>query len=146
MNRSTASDTKKLNRAKIQMIRRSGSFPSVDTTKGQTNSHQHIAVTDKPKTPDIALFKLCALPLSIVPFQPEVDIEFENFQLHKQMGLLIFPLTPQRNDAKDQEHCFDSNERPVSVRLYRRDNHQEARKAALRERLAATLAEFGVKL
>jgi hypothetical protein len=38
------------------MTRRSGSFLSVDTTKGQINAHQHIAVTDMPKTPDIALF------------------------------------------------------------------------------------------
>ena len=108
-NRSPASETKNHNSVEIQMIRRSGSFPSVDTAKGQTNAHQHIAVTDMLKTPNIALFKICALPLSIVRFRPEADIVFENFQLHNQMGLLAFVLTPQRNDAKDQEHCSDSN-------------------------------------
>ena len=56
MNRSTIRDTKKHNSVEIHMIRRSGSFPSVDTTKGQINAHQHIAVMDMPKTPDIALF------------------------------------------------------------------------------------------
>lgn len=98
------------------MIRRSGSLPSVDITKGQTNAHQHIAVTDMPKNPDIALFNFYALPLSIVRFRPEPDIEFEDFPLHNQMELLGFPLMTQRNDAKDQEHCSDSNERLISVR------------------------------
>ncbi len=56
MTRSAMRDTKKQNSVEIHTIRRSVSFRSVDTTKGQINAHQHIAVTDIPKTPHIALF------------------------------------------------------------------------------------------
>ncbi len=51
-------------------------------------------------------------------------IEFKGFILRNQMGPLCFPVTPPKNYAKDQKHRSDTNVCPISVKEYRRDDHQ----------------------
>ncbi len=58
----------------------------------------------------------------------EALVEVKDFLLHNQMEPLCIPVTPQKNYAKDQKHCSDSNVCPISVKEYGRDDHQQARK------------------
>ena len=54
------------------------------------------------------------------------DQEKESY--HQTVDIKLFPVTPQKNYAKDQKHRSDTNECPVAVKEYRRDDHQQARK------------------
>ncbi len=63
-----------------------------------------------------------------VRFRPGTVVEVKDFLLQNQMEPLCFPVTPQKNYAKDQKHCSDSNVCLISVKEYGRDDHQQARK------------------
>ncbi len=61
-------------------------------------------------------------------FRPGTVGEVKDFLLQNQMEPLCFPVTPQKNYAKDQKHYSDSKVCLISVKEYGRDDHQQARK------------------